>query len=212
MLFVVNVLFDQGPWISGLFVSTTTHYIFYGFIFLIFLLIYLGINEFFLKCNTSLSLWLFVIKKHVLSIWLKRINWGGREAEKGGDICIYIADLHCYIAETNNIVKQLCSILKINLKTGWGKAVSLKVPWLLSWTERHFVFFFEWRLSVSLCYFFNDEMAEKEFSCCACIIPYLPLEASFVIWILEELHSRKISLPSEYNVVRKFSLGFDKGI
>lgn len=65
---------------------------------------------------------------------------------------------------------------------------------------------------MSLCYFFNEKMAEKEFSCCGCIIPYFPIEASFLILILEELHSRKISLPSEYNVVRKFSLGFDKGI
>ena len=36
---------------------------------------------------------------------------------EGGDICIYIADLLCYTAETNNIVKQLYpNLKKKNLK------------------------------------------------------------------------------------------------
>ena len=28
-------------------------------------------------------------------------RWGGREAQKGGDICIVTADSQCFTAETN---------------------------------------------------------------------------------------------------------------
>ena len=42
---------------------------------------------------------------------------GGREAQKGGDICILIADTHCCTAETNNIVKQVPYLKKNTLNT-----------------------------------------------------------------------------------------------
>ena len=28
---------------------------------------------------------------------------GGREARQGGDVCVIMADLHCYMAETNTL-------------------------------------------------------------------------------------------------------------
>ena len=36
-------------------------------------------------------------------------GWGGREIQEGG-ICILMADSCCYMAETNNTVKQLSSV------------------------------------------------------------------------------------------------------
>ena len=38
---------------------------------------------------------------------------GWREAQDGGDICIFIVDSHCSIEKANNTVKQLSSNLKI---------------------------------------------------------------------------------------------------
>ena len=37
---------------------------------------------------------------------------GGREVQEERDICVHIADSHCCTAETNKIVKQLCSNVK----------------------------------------------------------------------------------------------------
>ena len=34
---------------------------------------------------------------------------GWREAQDGGDMCIFIVDSHCGIEEANNTVKQLSS-------------------------------------------------------------------------------------------------------
>ena len=33
-------------------------------------------------------------------------EWGGREAQEGGDICIHMADSHCSGAETNTILES----------------------------------------------------------------------------------------------------------
>ena len=41
---------------------------------------------------------------------------GGWEAQEGGNICILIADLSCYTAETNNNYKAIILQLKINFK------------------------------------------------------------------------------------------------
>jgi len=41
------------------------------------------------------------------AVWrsvMTRMGWGeGREAREGGDVCVIMADLHCYLAETNTI-------------------------------------------------------------------------------------------------------------
>ena len=45
---------------------------------------------------------------------------GGRETQEGGNIYILIADSHYCTAETNSIVKQLYSNLKIDLNKECG--------------------------------------------------------------------------------------------
>ena len=42
---------------------------------------------------------------------------GGREAHKGEDICIFMADLHCCKAEANILIGAIIFQLKINFKT-----------------------------------------------------------------------------------------------
>ena len=33
-------------------------------------------------------------------------EWGGREAQEGGDICVHMDDSHCSGAETNTILES----------------------------------------------------------------------------------------------------------
>ena len=54
---------------------------------------------------------------------------GGRERQEGGDICVLVADAHCYMAESIQHCKAIILQLKINLKKeNYIKAYLIIVP------------------------------------------------------------------------------------